>query len=480
MAFGARRRLRAGDDQFPQGVRPSRAVRIERKGSLSKGGLREALERVAKRVLFELAPERCLAQALRVHKAQLRAGPYRYDLRRFRRLVVVGFGKAAARMARGLEEILGAHISEGFVVTAEGCAVPTERVEVVEAGHPLPDARTIQASQRLLGLVEKAGAEDLVVVLVSGGGSALFELPAPGLSLEDLAHTTALLLRSGATIYELNTVRKHLSAVKGGRLAQVAYPARVLALVLSDVPGDDLGTIASGPLVPDPTTFAQAAAILRSKGLGESLPASVRNHLSAGLQGARPETPKPGAPFFKNVRHVLVGSGGTALALAERAGKELGFRPLALTRTLRGEAREVAKIFAALAEEARRFGRPRRPPVLILASGETTVTVTGGGLGGRNQELALSFACEVRGLSGVALLALATDGQDGPTDAAGAIVDGGTWERIQAAGLDPERALQENDSYRALVAAGDLFRTGPTGTNVADLVVLAVERREGA
>lgn len=447
---------------------------------MSKGGLREALERVAERVLSELAPERCLAQALRFHGGQLLAGPHRYELRRFRRLVVVGFGKAAARMARGLEGVLGPHISEGFVITADGCAVPTERVEVVEAGHPLPDARTIQASQRLLHLVEEAGAEDLVVVLVSGGGSALFELPAPGLSLEDLVHTTALLLRSGATIYELNSVRKHLSAVKGGRLAQAAHPAKVLALILSDVPGDELGTIASGPLAPDPTTFAQAVAILQGKGLWESLPQAVRDHLVAGLRGAHPETPKPEAPFFRNVRHVLVGSGGTALALAERAGKEMGFRPRVLTRTLRGEAREVAKVFAALAEEELWFGRPRRPPALLLAAGETTVTVKGTGLGGRNQELALSFALEVRGLSGVALLALATDGKDGPTDATGAIVDGRTWERIKAAGLDPERALRENDSHRALAAAGDLLKTGPTGTNVADLVVLAVERRKGA
>ncbi|MGQ9700247.1 MAG: glycerate kinase type-2 family protein [Candidatus Bipolaricaulaceae bacterium] len=447
---------------------------------MSKGGLREALEQVAERVLSELAPERCLAQALRLHGEQLLAGPHRYDLRRFRRLVVVGFGKAAARMARGLEEVLGPRISEGFVITADGCAVPTERVEVVEAGHPLPDARTIQASQRLLRLVEKAGAEDLVVILVSGGGSALFELPAPGLSLEDLARTTALLLRFGATIYELNSVRKHLSAVKGGRLAQVAHPAKVLALILSDVPGDDLGTIASGPLAPDPTTFSQALEILKNQGVWGEVPEALRKHLLAGVAGRVPETPKPGDPVFRGVRHVLIGSGGTALALAERVGKEEGFRPFVLTRTLRGEAREVAKIFAALAEEERRFGRPRRPPALILAAGETTVTVKGTGLGGRNQELALSFACEVRGLSGVALLALATDGEDGPTDAAGAIVDGGTWERIRVAGLDPEGALRENDSYRALAAAGDLFRTGPTGTNVADLVVLAVERRKGA
>lgn len=447
---------------------------------MSKEGLCEVLEALAKRVLYELSPERCLARIIRVENDRLLAGPYKYDLRRFARVIVVGFGKAAARMAYGLEEILGKRITAGFVVTAEGCDAPTKIVEVAEAGHPLPDERTLRASAKIFDLVKQAQKKDLVIVLISGGGSALFELPAAGLSLADLAATTDLLLRSGATIQEINAVRKHLSAVKGGKLAQAAHPAAVLGLVLSDVPGDDLGTIASGPTAPDPTTFAAAMEILKSRGIWSLVPKAVAEHLLAGAAGRIPETPKPGDPCFAKVRHVLIGSGKQALDFTAKAGRENGFRPLILTSTLRGEAREVGRVFASLGEEERKSGRPVPPPALLLAAGETTVTVRGKGRGGRNQELALSFALEIEGLSDVALLALATDGRDGPTDAAGAIVDGTTCAKIRACGLDPKEALVENDSYTALSAAGDLFKTGPTGTNVADLVALAVERRKRA
>lgn len=440
---------------------------------------REALKIIAERTLSELAPEKCLLRTVRIQNGKIFAGLYRYDLRRFRRVIVVGFGKASARMASALENLLGNRISEGFAVTAEGCAVPTKIIEVAEAGHPVPDERTLQAGQRILNLVKSASEEDLVIVLISGGGSALFEIPLPGLSLADLAQTTSLLLRAGATIQEMNAVRKHLSSVKGGRLAQIAQAAKILALVLSDVPGDDFATIASGPTAPDPTSFAQAVRVLETKGIWNAVPKAVREHLLAGAAGKIPETPKPGDPCFRRVRHVLIGSGRTALTLAQNTGRNLGFRSLVLTSTLRGEAREVAKFFAALAEEERRFKKPVPPPALLLAAGETTVTVRGEGRGGRNQELALSFALEIQGLSGVALLALATDGRDGLTDAAGAIVDGETVDRIKAADVDPLKALAQNDSYTALSAARDLLLTGPTGTNVADLVILAVERRSG-
>ncbi len=447
---------------------------------MGKEGLREVLKEITKEVLAELSPERCLSCAVRLEGERLCAGPYRYDLRRFRRVLVLGFGKASVRMAQGLEEILGPRISAGFVVTAEGCSLPTRIVEVAEAGHPLPDERTIQAAMRIWQMVRDADKNDLLIFLISGGGSALFELPAAGLALEDIVRTTDLLLRSGATIHELNAVRKHLSQVKGGKIAQLAWPARVLGLVLSDVPGDDLSTIASGPLYPDPTTFAQAVEILRRHGVWEEVPSAVRDRLSRGAEGRLPETPKPGDPCFSKVRHVIVGSGRTALAAAQGLGHKMGFRTLVLTSTLRGEAREVGKFFAGLAEEEREFDRPVRPPALLLAAGETTVTVRGKGLGGRNQELALAFALEIQGLSSVALLSLATDGKDGPTDAAGAIVDGGSAERMRKAGIDPKEALLANDSYHALFASGDLLRIGPTGTNVADLVILGVERRKNA
>lgn len=447
---------------------------------MGKGDLREKLQALAERVLAELAPERCVARVVRRKGDELWVGPYRYNLQRFRHILMIGFGKASARMARGLVEVLGDHLTKGLVVTVEGYGESVPGVEIVNAGHPLPDERTIQASQNIMSLVRGVEENDLLLVLVSGGGSALFELPLPDVSLEDLRRTTELLMRAGATIQELNVVRKHLSLVKGGRLAQAAYPGTVLSLVLSDVPGDSLATIASGPTFPDPTTFAEALAVLRARGLWEEVPNSVREQLMAGATGRVPETPKPGDPCFAKVRHVLIGSGRTALAFAQKFGRELGFRPLVLTSTLRGEAREVGRVLAGLAEEVQWWGRPVRPPALLLAAGETTVTVRGNGRGGRNQELALSFAQEIRGLSRVALLALATDGKDGPTDAAGALVDGATWERAVEAGVDPAQALAENDSYRALSAAGDLLRTGPTGTNVADLVMLGVERRHDA
>ena len=437
--------------------------------------LREELREIARQALAAVAPEGCVERAVRLEGERLIVDGMTYELPRRGRLLVVGFGKASARMAAALEGILGARIDVGLVVTADGYKVPTDRVEVVEAGHPVPDARGLAAAQRIAELVSDAGEGDLVIVLISGGGSALFTLPAEGLSLQDLMRTNKLLLESGAKIQEMNAVRKHLSCVKGGQLTRLAHPAQVISLILSDVPGDPLDSIASGPTAPDPTTFQDAARILRRYGIWEQVPEGVRARIEAGLRGEIPETPKPGDPVFGRVRNVIVGSGRVAAEAALEAGTRLGFRPLILTTTLEGEAREVGKFFSALARELVRFGRPVALPALLIAAGETTVTVRGKGKGGRNQELALSAALGIEGLPGVALLSLGTDGRDGPTDAAGGLVDGGTVARVQAAGVDPEGALAENDSYHALKAAGDLLITGPTGTNVADLVLLGVK-----
>jgi len=441
--------------------------------------LRADLWQIAQAALNAVAPEECLHRTVHMEKECLFVEGRTFDLSQIGRVIVVGMGKASARMAAALEGLLGERISTGLIVTADGYKVPTKKVEVVEASHPVPDARGRAAAERIVALVEEANEEDLVIVLISGGGSALLPLPASGIALSDLAATNELLLRSGAKIQEINTVRKHLSQVKGGQLAQRAFPAQVLALVLSDVPGDHLEAIASGPTALDPTTFNDARQILHRYGLWEEVPPSVRARIEAGACGDISETPKPGDRSFLKVQNAVVGSGSVAAAAAQAEGKRLGYRTLLLTTTLEGEAREVGKILAALAREEVNFGRPIKPPALIIAAGETTVTVKGSGKGGRNQELSLSAALGIEGLSQVAIASLGTDGRDGPTDAAGGMVDGGTVARLRGQGIDPERCLAENDSYQALSKAEDLIITGPTGTNVADLCFVVVGDKGG-
>ncbi len=434
--------------------------------------LREIARAIIDAGIAAVRPEECIRRFLRLEGQILRAGDARFDLGEVARIYVVGFGKAAAGMARAVEEILGGRITKGVVITADGYRVSTERVEVREASHPVPDERSLSAAAELLALVEGAGEGDLVIVLISGGGSALLTAPAEGISLQDLAETNELLLRSGAVIQEINAVRKHLSRAKGGQLARLARPARVISLILSDVVGDPLDSIASGPTVPDPTTFVDAVEVLRRYGIWGQVPKSVRRHLERGAAGEIPETPKPGDPCFARVLNLIVGSGRHAAEAALKKGEELGFRGFILTTTLEGEAREVGRVVAAMARELRRYERPVSPPALLVLAGETTVTVKGRGKGGRNQELALSAALGIEGLRDVVVASVGTDGRDGPTDAAGGVVDGGTAERIRAAGHDPRALLSDNDSYRALGAAGDLLVTGPTGTNVADLVLV--------
>ncbi len=435
-------------------------------------GLREVALGIIDAAIAAVRPEECIRRSLRLEGDILHVGDSRVDLRGIRRIYVVGFGKASAGMARAVEGILGERISGGLVITADGYRVPTDKVEVREAGHPVPDERGLSAAEEILSIVEGAREDDLVIVLISGGGSALLTAPAEGISLEDLARTNELLLRSGAVIQEINAVRKHLSRAKGGQLARLAQPARVISLILSDVVGDPLDSIASGPTVPDPTTYTDAIAVLRRYGIWDEVPSSVRRHLERGASGEVPETPKPGDPCFARVINVIVGSGRHAAEAALEKGEDLGFEGAILTTTLEGEAREVGKVLAAVARELRRYGRPVSPPAILVLAGETTVTVRGKGKGGRNQELALSAALGIEGLREVVIASVGTDGRDGPTDAAGGIVDGGTAARIRAAGLDPLELLSDNDSYRALSASGDLLVTGPTGTNVADLVLV--------
>lgn len=409
---------------------------------------------------------------VRREKDTLWVGKTAYDLRAFCRIWVVGFGKASAAMAQAVEEILQDRIEGGLVITPDGYGAPLQRIRVAEASHPLPDHRGEEAARWLVGLLREATEGDLVVCLVSGGGSALLPLVAEGLTLEDEVRTTDLLLRSGATIVEVNAVRKHLSAVKGGWLARIAAPATVVALVLSDVPGGRLDAVASGPLAPDPTTYHDALTVLRRYGLGERVPERVRRHLERGAAGEIPETPKPGDPAFQRVQTVVVGSVAQAADAATERAQALGYHTLVLTTDLEGEAREVGRVVAALAREEARADRPVLRPACLVLGGETTVRVRGSGRGGRNQELALSAALGLVGAQNVLVVSFATDGTDGPTDAAGGVADGTTAERARLIGYDLRRSLEENDAYPCLDAVGDLLRTGPTRTNVNDLVLV--------
>ncbi|BDV43913.1 hydroxypyruvate reductase [Geotalea uraniireducens] len=398
----------------------------------------------------------------------------RYRSGGFTRLVVVGFGKAAPAMGRAIEEQLGELVSDGLLITRYGHGGrPLSRLACAEAGHPLPDAAGVAATRRLQALVAGAAAGTLLVTLISGGGSALLVAPAAGLSLADKLQTTALLLRAGAAIDELNAVRKHLSLVKGGRLAALARPAALSALILSDVIGDRLDVIASGPTAPDPTTYHDALAVLDRYRLTGQVPVAVSAHLSAGAAGRLSETPKPGEPLFAAVSNRIIGSNRLALAAARRRAEQLGYRPVIVSDALAGEAVTAGRW---LAEQARSFrlGSPGTK-LCLLAGGETTVTVTGAGRGGRNMELALAFAREIAGRSGISLLSAGTDGSDGPTDAAGAMADGSTVSRAKALGLDPVACLADNDSYGFFARTGGLFITGPTGTNVMDLQIVLLD-----
>lgn len=384
------------------------------------------------------------------------------------RTIVVGAGKAAASMAAAVEAEWTGTL-EGLVVTRYGHRVPTSKIEVVEAAHPVPDAAGREAAERILKLAEGAGPDDLLLCLISGGGSALLALPAPGLTLEDKQAVNRELLRCGAAIGEINCVRKHLSAIKGGRLAAAAAPAKVVSLIISDVPGDDPAVIASGPTVPDSTTLADARAIIAKYGI--SVPEAVRAHLDQ----AGSETPKPDSSDFSDVTNIVVTSANFALERAAETGINEGYAPRLLGDQIEGEAREVGTEHAAMAiaEAAHDDG----PPAAIISGGETTVTIRGdGGRGGRNTEYLLALGLAVEGNQRIWAIAADTDGIDGSEDNAGAFLAPDTLERARAAGVDPAERLAANDAYVVFEAAGDLLVTGPTFTNVNDFRAILIDR----
>jgi glycerate 2-kinase len=443
--------------------------------SIQESSHRDIILAVQRAALAAVEPGAAVRSYVQCQGDRLHVGERIYDLAAVEHIWVVGGGKAGTAMAAALYTILGTRLSGGLVVTKYGHIDPrldTGPVQVVEAGHPLPDKAGVDGARRLADLLAAVTGRDLVLAVISGGGSALLTLPAEGLALADLQGTTDLLLRCGATIVELNTLRKHLSQIKGGGLARLAGQAPVISLILSDVVGDPLDVIASGPTAPDPTTFASAWAVLERYDLVNRVPLAVRQHLQAGLNGDLPDTPKPGDELFDRVCNLIVGSNRLAAEGAVQAARANGLNALLLSTFVEGEAREVAQVAAALARELASYDRPVLRPACLVWGGETTVTVRGHGRGGRNQELALAAALALDGLPGVLLVALGTDGTDGPTDAAGAVATGETVARAHALGLDPAAHLADNDAYPFFDALDDLILIGPTGTNVNDLMIL--------
>lgn len=397
-------------------------------------------------------------------------------LDRYQRILVVGAGKASAAMARASERVLGRRVTMGLINTKDGHLAPLKRIALNECSHPVPDARGVDGARRIIEMLQGTTSADLVLCLISGGGSALLPAPAEGITLEQKQETTRLLLACGATIHEINAVRKHLSAIKGGQLARLAAPASVVALLLSDVIGDPLDVIGSGPTAPDASTFGSAWAVVEKYGLTRSIPAEVRERLESGVAGTTPETPKAGDACFRRVKNVIVGSNRLAVQAAAAKATELGYRPMVLSTTIDGETREIAAMHCAIAREVLDSGRPAKPPLCLISGGETTVTIRGDGLGGRNQEFALAAAMQIQGMPGVLAFSAGTDGSDGPTDAAGAMADGATTERAAALGLNAAALLANNDSYRFFAPLGDLVKTGPTGTNVMDVRLMLIWR----
>jgi len=435
---------------------------------------RKDLERIFKAGLSAVDPGAAILRHCRVAGDYFYAGGKAYRLSDYDRLLVVGAGKAAAPMAKTLESLLGSRIKDGHVVVKDGYGGPLDRIGISEAGHPVPDARGKVGAETIMEKAETAGEKDLVICVISGGGSALLPLPEPGFALEDKQQTVRTLLACGASIHEINTIRKHISGIKGGRLAEAIHPATVITLILSDVVGDDLDVIASGPTVPDSSTYGDCVAICRAYGIDRRLPERVMAHLYAGSSGKVPETPKLGHPAFKRTQHLIVGNNRQAVLAAKEKAEEAGYHTLVLSTLIEGETRHVARVHTAIAKEILRTGHPIPPPACILSGGETTVNVTGTGLGGRNQEFALAAAMDIADEEWVTLLSGGTDGTDGPTDAAGAFCDTRTIERAAALGMKPGEYLSNNDAYHFFETLGDLLITGPTRTNVMDLRIMIV------
>jgi len=421
-------------------------------------------------------PRVALKRIVTVEGNTMKIAGRRYDLSRGARIYAVGAGKASGAMAQAVEDLMIDHISGGAITVKYGDLTKLRKIKVTEAGHPVPDHRGVHGCKKIVDILNGVNKQDLVIGLISGGGSALMPLPVDGVSLADKRKVTDLLLGCGATIEECNTLRKHLSRIKGGQMARLAFPATLINLMLSDVIGDTLDVIASGPCVPDMSTFGDCKDIIEKYQLSEKLPHPVAAHIHRGLLGQVPETPKPGDALFDSVQHAVIANSSVAIKGAEKKAKGLGHRTLILSTSIRGETREVAHVHGAIAREIHASGHPVKPPACILSGGETTVTIRGSGLGGRNQEFALAAALAIHQLDQTVILSGGTDGTDGPTDAAGALADSTTVSRAREMGLDPRQYLNHNDSYHFFHKLGDLLSTGPTHTNVMDVRIILADK----
>ncbi|RZB32123.1 MAG: glycerate 2-kinase [Desulfobacteraceae bacterium Eth-SRB1] len=437
-------------------------------------GMRKDAEEIFYSGLRAVEPGAAVKKYCRRENNHLFIGDLRYDLSEYKNIFVIGAGKATAPMAAEIENILGDRITKGIINVKYGHTSKLGRIKLIEAGHPVPDKNGQQGAEAVIDLVNNAGEEDLVLCLISGGGSALLPVPFPGLTLKDKQDTIKILLSCGAAIHEINALRKHISMIKGGRLAQAAHPASLVSLIFSDVVGDNLDVIASGPTVPDSSSFGDCMTIIDKYDIREKLPKSVVKHIKNGISGMVPETPETGDPAFDKTHNLIIGSNIEAILEASKKARELGYNAMILSSMIEGDTTHVAHVHSAIAREIIQTGNPIPSPACILSGGETTVTIKGKGLGGRNQEFALAAAMDIAGAENIVILSGGTDGTDGPTDAAGAIADTNTLSRAITMGLNPGHFLTDNDSYHFFQKLGDLLITGPTNTNVMDLRILLV------
>jgi hydroxypyruvate reductase len=442
--------------------------------------MKRMAELIFSRALSAVDPSRILKDGIRIEEGRLWIriegnSEKVFDLKAFHNIFLVGTGKASNSMAHAVEEIFGDWLTKGVITTKYGHLLPLKKTEIIEAGHPIPDQKGYEGAKKILALLKESGPKDLVIFLLSGGGSALLPFPADGIELKEKQEVTQLLLDCGADIREINTIRKHISRMKGGWLAKWTYPSTLIGFILSDVVGDQLDVIGSGPTVPDPSTFEEATEILKKYDLLNEISPSIQKHLQLGKEGKVEETPKPGDAVFEKVYNMIIGSNILALRAAEKEATSMGLNTLILSSSIVGETREAARFHTAIAKEVISSGNPIRKPACILSGGETTVTIKGNGLGGRNQEFVLAGAIEINGMEKVVLLSGGTDGTDGPTDATGAVADHTTVQRAKSMGLDPKVYLENNDAYPFFEKLGGLLITGPTHTNVMDVRILLID-----
>jgi glycerate 2-kinase len=449
-------------------------------GTFSLDEMKRMAKAIFSKALTAVDPSNILKDRIRIQRDRLSIkmegdSEKVFDLDAFDKIFVVGSGKASSAMAQAIEEIFGDRLTKGVITTKYGHLLPLKKIKIIEAGHPIPDQKGYEGAKRIQRLLKESGPKDLVIFLLSGGGSALLPFPAGHIDLKEKQEVTQLLLDCGADIKEINTIRKHISMIKGGWLAKWAYPSTVIGFILSDVVGDQLDVIGSGPTVPDHSTFEEAWEILKKYDLLKEISLSIQKHLQSGKEGKVEETPKPGEVVFEKVYNSLIGSNILALLEAKKEAESLGLNTVILSSSIEGETREAARFHTAVAKEVISSGNPIPRPACILSGGETTVTIKGNGLGGRNQEFVLAGALEINGIEKMVILSGGTDGSDGPTDATGALADHTTVQRAKTMGLNPKVYLENNDAYSFFKKLGDLLITGPTHTNVMDVRVLLVD-----